>query len=96
MEQAQAEKEDILARLRRIEGQIRGIQGMIEKGRDCEAIVTQLMAARAALDKAGLTIISYHLEQCLTSPAESPSRERLERIIKFFMKFATTPFEPEV
>ncbi len=95
MEQAQAEKEEILARLRRIEGQIRGIQGMIEKGRDCEAIVTQLMAARAALDKAGLTIVSHHLEQCLTSPTESPSRERLERIIKFFMKFATPPSEPE-
>lgn len=95
MQQARTEKEEILARLRRIEGQIRGIQGMIENGRDCEAIVTQLMAARAALDKAGLTIVSHHLEQCLTSPAGSPSRERLERIIKFFMKFAAPPSEPE-
>jgi len=41
-------------RLRRVEGQIRGIQRMVEEGRECEAIVTQLMAARAALDKVSL------------------------------------------
>ena len=51
----QDEREQVLTRLRRVEGQIRGIQRMIEEERECEAIVTQLMAARAALDKASLS-----------------------------------------
>ena len=56
----------ILTRLRRIEGQIRGIHKMLEEDRVCEDVVTQLMAARSSLDKAGLLIIDRHIEQCLT------------------------------
>jgi DNA-binding FrmR family transcriptional regulator len=85
----QHEKEEILTRLRRVEGQIRGIQRMIEDERECEAIVTQLMAARAALDKTGLHIMSHHIENCLLDPSERSDRKHLERVISFFMKFAT-------
>ena len=53
--------------MRRVEGQIRGIQRMIEEQRDCEAIVTQLLAARAALDKTGMLIMGKHIERCLIS-----------------------------
>lgn len=83
------EKEAVLARLRRIEGQIRGIQRMIEEDRDCEAIVTQLMAARAALDRAGLVIMSRHIERCLLEADAQTSRARLERIIGLFLRFAS-------
>ncbi|MBC7237629.1 MAG: metal-sensitive transcriptional regulator [Chloroflexi bacterium] len=86
----QKEKNEILARLRRVEGQIRGIQRMIEEERDCEAIVTQLMAARAALDRAGLYIMSHHIERCLTTPEVRGSKDRLERIISFFFRLGGT------
>lgn len=83
------EKAEILTRLRRIEGQIRGIQRMIEEGRDCEAIVTQLMAARAALDRAGLYIVSHHIESCLMDASGQANRAQLQRVIEFFMRFAS-------
>lgn len=80
------EQEQILGRLRRVEGQIRGIQKMIEDNRDCESVVTQLMAARAALDKASLVIITQHLQQCLTQPSIPGETNNLERIMSFFLK----------
>ncbi|MFP3896884.1 MAG: metal-sensitive transcriptional regulator [Anaerolineales bacterium] len=80
------EKKRIVARLRRVEGQIRGIQRMVREDRECEDIVTQLMAARAALDRAGLLIMSHHIKYCLQYPLQE--REELERIISFFLELA--------
>ena len=79
---------DVTTRLRRVEGQIRGIQRMIEDGRDCEDIVTQLMAARAALDKAGLLIVSSHVQQCLHGSADPELEESLHRVIELFLKLS--------
>ena len=95
-ERNEEEQAEILARLRRVEGQIRGIQRMIEEARDCESIVTQLLAARAALDKASLLVLSHHLERCLTTPAGQQSRVQLERVIQFFLKFSTVAPETQV
>jgi DNA-binding FrmR family transcriptional regulator len=81
--QARAEA---VTRLRRIEGQIRGLQRMVEEGQECEAILTQLMAARAALDKAGLFIVEHNLEQCLRGTADAQVRERLKRIVELFLR----------
>nr|WP_202528852.1 metal-sensitive transcriptional regulator [Streptomyces sp. SID5770] len=53
-------------RLRRAQGQISGVIRMIEEGRDCEEVVTQLAAASRALDRAGFAIIATGLQQCLT------------------------------
>lgn len=88
VERQKRDKEEILARLRRVEGQIRGIQRMIEEHRDCEAIVTQLMAARAALDKASLVIMSRHIESCLADSTRQASGAQLERIIELFLRLA--------
>lgn len=80
------EKRRIMARLRRVEGQIRGIQRMVREERACEDIVTQLMAARSALDRAGLLIMSHHIKECLQdSPQEG---EELERVVSFFLELA--------
>ena len=57
--------EDIATRLRRIEGQIRGIQKMLEEGRECEDMLTQTMATRSALDQVGARLMEFHLERCL-------------------------------
>ena len=79
---------EVTTRLRRVEGQIRGIQRMIEDERDCEDIVTQLMAARAALDKAGLLIVSSHVQQCLRGSSDPELGEGLQRVIELFLKLS--------
>jgi CsoR family transcriptional regulator, copper-sensing transcriptional repressor len=55
----------ILNRLARIEGQVRGLQRMIEQGKDCEEILAQLAAVKAALDRVGIHLIGHHMKDCL-------------------------------
>lgn len=59
------ELRSVLNRLRRAQGQISGVIRMIEEGRDCEDVVTQLAAASRALDRAGFAIIATGLQQCV-------------------------------
>ncbi len=63
---------------------------MVEEGKTCEAILTQLMAARAALDKAGLFIVEHYLDDCLRETADPQIRERLNRIIELFLRFGVS------
>lgn len=65
-------KEEIANRLSRIEGQVRGIGGMVEEDRYCIDILTQIAAARAALDKVGLELLREHTKHCLADPAIGP------------------------
>lgn len=58
---------DVVKRLRRAEGQIRGVIAMLESGRDCADVVTQLAAVSRALDRAGFKIIATGLRQCVTA-----------------------------
>ena len=69
-------------RLRRAQGQIGGILRMIEQGRDCKDIVTQLVAVNHALDRAGFALIATSLKQCLAEPggAESANAQSLEKL----------------
>jgi len=60
-----ASKEQLLARLRRIEGQVRGVQRMVDEDRYCIDVVTQINAARAALDKVALGLLDGHVRHCL-------------------------------
>jgi CsoR family transcriptional regulator, copper-sensing transcriptional repressor len=60
-----ASKEELMTRLARVEGQIRGIAGMVEDERYCIDIVTQINAARAALDKIALGLLDDHVRHCL-------------------------------
>ncbi len=55
----------LVARLRRIEGQVRGLQRMLEEGRDCTEVAQQLSAVRAALDRVAMDLIAAGLEQCV-------------------------------
>jgi DNA-binding FrmR family transcriptional regulator len=74
----------VLKRLRRAQGQIGGVIKMIEEGRDCEDVVTQLAAASRALDRAGFKIIASGLQQCALdgdgNGAADADRARLERL----------------
>ena len=73
--------EEITNRLKRIEGQVRGLQRMVAEQRDCEAILTQLMAARAALDRVGLMVADSFVEQCIVDADGDLSRERVRRVL---------------
>ncbi len=70
---------DVLARLRRVEGQIRGLQRMVDEGDQCRDIMTQLAAARGALDRIGFKLISSAL-------AARPDDADLDELEKLFLK----------
>lgn len=71
----------VVKRLRRAEGQIGGVIRMIEEGRDCADVLTQLAAVSKALDRAGFKIVASGLRQCITSPGkDAPSEAQLERL----------------
>jgi DNA-binding FrmR family transcriptional regulator len=69
-------------RLRRTEGQLRGIIKMIEDERSCEDVVTQLIAVRAAISRATEELISAHLDECLVKLPPEQVREQVSRAIK--------------
>ena len=71
---------DVLARLKRIEGQLRGIRKMIEEPRLCIAILQQLAAAEAAIGRVSHVILKYHVETCVPHSAKKGSDEHAERL----------------
>lgn len=70
MQLDQDEMNAVVKRLKRAQGQLGGIIRMIEEGRGCEEIVTQLAAVSKAVDRAGFTTISIGLRQCMESPED--------------------------
>jgi CsoR family transcriptional regulator, copper-sensing transcriptional repressor len=70
-----ATKDQLLARLRRIEGQIRGIEGMVSEDRYCIDVLTQIAAARAALDKVALGLLDDHAHHCVMGAADAGERD---------------------
>ncbi len=82
-------EEDITARLRRIEGQARGIQKMLEEGRECEDMLTQTMAIRSALDLVGARLMEFHLDRCLLEgfDCDEERMERLREALKLWTRF---------
>ena len=74
-------------RLRRAQGQIGGILRMIEQGRECKDIVTQLVAVSHALDRAGFALIATNLKQCLSEPGGADSAEA-QSLEKLFLSLA--------
>jgi DNA-binding FrmR family transcriptional regulator len=78
------EAEGIVRRLRRVEGQVQGLQRMIAEGRDCAEVAQQVAAARAALDRVAIDVISAGLEKCMRMDVEGktqakPGMDRLRR-----------------
>jgi CsoR family transcriptional regulator, copper-sensing transcriptional repressor len=67
-----ASKDQLLKRLRRIEGQVRGIEGMVEDERYCIDVLTQISAVQAALDKIALGLLDGHARHCLAGEGEGP------------------------
>jgi len=70
-----ATKDQLLARLRRIEGQVRGVQGMVSDDRYCIDVLTQISAIQAALDKVALGLLDDHAQHCVMGAATDQDRE---------------------
>lgn len=85
------ERARILNRLRRLEGQIRGLQSMVESGQDCEAVLTQVMAAKAALNRVGLHIIAHSMKTCLTIPDDATREEVIDESLATLLRFVNLP-----
>ena len=66
-------QEMLLKRLKRIEGQVRGIEKMIVDGRDCESLVTQLAAVRSAVESAGAMVLNNYMKLCFRKDSEKES-----------------------
>ena len=75
-------------RLKRIEGQIRGLQRMIEDGRYCGDILTQLLAARSSLDQVALQVFNEQVDNCLSPQGMSDveTRRKLQEAVKLWAK----------
>ncbi|MFC6803327.1 metal-sensitive transcriptional regulator [Deinococcus caeni] len=76
----------VLLRLRRIEGQVRGLQRMIEEGRDCHDILTQLSGVRSALDAAGEQILEQYAGGCRARPGEAVTPQDVVRAVKLLRR----------
>ena len=75
-----AEKELVLKRLRRIEGQARGIQRMVEDDRYCIDVLVQVSAATAALQSVALLLLDEHLAHCVTNAVQAGSDEAEQKL----------------
>lgn len=78
----------LLTRLRRIEGQIRGIARMLEDGRTCEDVVTQLMAVRSSIDTVGASVLDQHLCDCVEGKDPVDQVVALREAMKLWWRFA--------
>jgi len=76
----------IRTRLRRAEGQIHGVLRMLEEGRSCEEIVTQLMAVRTAVDRAAAEIVASHFDQCLATLPPEEARAKASQAVRLLAR----------
>ena len=83
----------ITTRLRRIEGQVQGIQRMLDSDRECEEVLTQIMAVRSSLDQVGLLLMERHIERCVLKdlPLEANATKDLADVLKSWARFGLVP-----
>ena len=78
---------DLILRLRRIEGQARGVQRMVQEGRDCAEIVHQLAAMRAAVHGAGVLLLKRYARDCALKAQNDPAAESLDGLVELMLGY---------
>jgi DNA-binding FrmR family transcriptional regulator len=86
--QAPQTREQLVARLRRAEGQLRGVQRMLEEDAECRDLLTQLAAVKSAVDQVGLLLITDRLRSCVTA-GEEGCAEDFDAAVATFLRHAT-------
>ena len=82
-----ASKEQLLKRLRRIEGQVRGVERMVEEDRVCTDILVQISAIEAALDKVALGLVDGHVKHCVAHADEGARQAQIEELMDAVGRF---------
>lgn len=77
-----ATKEQLTARLRRIEGQVRGVEAMVEQDRYCIDVLTQISAIQAALDKVALGLLDQHAHHCVMGAEEGERAQKTDELMR--------------
>jgi DNA-binding FrmR family transcriptional regulator len=81
--------EDVRKRLRRVAGQVQGVERMLEEGRECRDVVAQLSAATKALEQAGFKLVASGLVYCIQNPEQAEADGYpIEEVQRMFMKLA--------
>lgn len=80
-------QEALLNRLKRIEGQVKGIQKMVEREKYCGDILIQVAASKAALEKVGGIILEEHLKTCVKNAVEENNEQEIDDLIRIMLKF---------
>jgi DNA-binding FrmR family transcriptional regulator len=88
MELPAEEMVPVINRIKRARGQLDGIVRMLEGGRSCEDVVTQLAAVSKALDRAGFAVIASGLRQCVTAESDGGEALDLQRMERLFLSLA--------
>jgi DNA-binding FrmR family transcriptional regulator len=82
------DKEALLARLSRIEGQVRGVARMVDREQYCIDVLTQINAIKAAIDQVGLLLLEDHIKTCVVDAAKQDESEKLDELVKAVGRFA--------
>ena len=85
-ERSEAEYKDLITRLNRIEGQIRGIKGMVDDSAYCLDILTQVSAATSALNSFSKVLLGNHIKSCVADDIREGREEKLDELVHFLPK----------
>lgn len=81
-------KEDVIQRLKKVEGQVKGIQRMIDENKCCVDVLIQIAAIRAAINKVGILVFENHTRECLTKALKENQEEKMiDELINVMIKF---------
>jgi len=83
-------KRVILRRLRRVEGQVRGIIRMVEEGKDCREVLNQVAAVRSAMERVGAHVITHHMKECLRVGSEDDLEKAVGEAVETFLRFTSS------
>jgi DNA-binding FrmR family transcriptional regulator len=92
LQKGQDIKDNLDKRLKRIEGQVKGVRRMIDEGKTCQDVLTQVAAARSALKMVGNLVLNHHATECLCSNVSAKDKktkaEELQKLIQTITRFA--------
>jgi DNA-binding FrmR family transcriptional regulator len=86
MTMAEPDREQVLARLKRIEGQVRGLQRMVQENRECEEILIQLAAVRAAMQRVSAMVLARSVGKCLPERLSRETEAALRRLVEAYAR----------
>ena len=82
------DKEALLARLARIEGQVRGVSRMVNEDQYCIDVLTQINAVKAAIDQVGLLLLEDHIKGCVVDAARTGDDDKIDELVRAVDRFS--------